>query len=109
MKALEVSINGKVVGLYVPPEGRPFAAMVANVPRTYMRAHIMTSTETEAWQWQLPDVKEGQVIGFRMVEAVPGSSVPPRVSRLDPAETAESKNLAKKAFADARQKRRRRG
>jgi hypothetical protein len=57
MNALEVSIDGKRVGVYVPPEGSTFAAMVGNVPRTYMRAHIMTGNDAESWQWQLPEIK----------------------------------------------------
>ena len=35
MKAHEVSIDGKVIGVYIPPEGEPFAAMIGNIPRTY--------------------------------------------------------------------------
>jgi hypothetical protein len=69
MKALEVSIDGKVIGTYVPPKGSTFAAMVANIPRRYMRAHLTSGNNTETWQWQLPDVKHGQTISFRMVEA----------------------------------------
>jgi hypothetical protein len=109
MKALEVSINGKVVGLYVLPEGQTFGAMVANVPRTHMRAQIMTATETEDWHWQLPDVKEGQVIGFRMVKTAPGSGVPPRITLRDEVEAAESesKELAKKVGRNPRGKLRR--
>ncbi len=49
MNALEVLINGKRVGVYVPPEGCTFAAMVGNIPRTYMRAHIMTGSDSENW------------------------------------------------------------
>jgi hypothetical protein len=79
MKALEVSINGKKIGVYVPPEGESFAAMVGNIPRKYMRAHIMTSTDKERWQWQLLDIQEGEVISFRRIEAPAGSGVPPAI------------------------------
>jgi hypothetical protein len=48
MNALEVLINGRRVGVYVPPEGSTFAAMVGNAPRTYMRAHIMTGNDLES-------------------------------------------------------------
>jgi hypothetical protein len=58
MKALEVSIDGKIIGIYVPPEGRPFSAMVANIPRKYMRAQVLASSDEESWQWQLPDISE---------------------------------------------------
>src|ERR1700688_4299410 len=81
MKALEVSIDGEVIGMFVPPRGSAFVAMVGNVPRRYMRAHIMSGNETEDWQWQLPDVKKGSIISFRMVEAQTGSGIPPHFVR----------------------------
>lgn len=31
MKALQVSIDGAVIGVFVPPDGCPFAAMVGNI------------------------------------------------------------------------------
>ena len=106
MKALEVSIDGKVIGVYIPPEGEPFAAMIGNIPRTYMRAHVTSVTDTESWQWQLPDLKEGQVISFRLIEAEPGTGVPPhRVKPRDPAEVADTRRLAQEAYARAMQER----
>lgn len=62
----------------MPPEGSTFGAMVGNVPRTYMRAHIMTGNDAENWQWQLPDIEPGQLISFRQVAAPVGSGVPPQ-------------------------------
>jgi len=41
MKALEVSIDGRVIGVFIPPDDQPFSAMIANVPKTYMRAQIL--------------------------------------------------------------------
>jgi len=106
MKALEVSIDGKVIGVYVPPDGQVFGAMVGNIPRTYMRAHVMSGTETESWQWQLPDLQEGQVISFQLIEAEPGTGVPPQyVRNRDPAEVAEIRSLASEAYAQAMQER----
>jgi hypothetical protein len=103
MNALEVLINGKRVGIYVPPEGSSFGAMVGNVPRTYMRAHIMTRYDAESWQWQLPDIKPGQLISFRQVKAPVGSGVPPQFIRSrDPREVAENKREAKKLYAKAK-------
>jgi hypothetical protein len=84
MKAVEVSIEGRVVGLFASPEQGPWFAMVGNIPRKYMRAHIMTQTPTEAWQWQLPDVQEGERIEFRIVEATPNDIRPAQfVRKLD--------------------------
>src|SRR5262245_50392897 len=80
-ECLEVSINGKRIGVYVPPEGSTFAAMVGNIPRKYMRAHIMTENDVERWQWQLPNIKLGQRISFRLVRAPVGSGVPPQFVR----------------------------
>jgi hypothetical protein len=64
MKALEVSIDGKVIGVFVTPEGEAFSAMIANIPKTCMRAQVLASSDAERWQWQLPDVQEGEVISF---------------------------------------------
>lgn len=106
MKALEVSIDGKVIGIFVPPARNTFAAMVGNIPRSHMRAHIMSGNDKESWQWQLPDVSEGQTISFRMIEAKAGSGIPPHyVRQRSPKEVAENKRLAKKAFAQAMEER----
>jgi hypothetical protein len=103
MNALEVLINGKQVGVYVPPEGCTFAAMVGNIARTHMRAHIMTGSDSESWQWQLPDIKPGQLISFRLVEAPLGSGVPPQLVRpRDPKEVEENRREARKAYAKAK-------
>ncbi len=103
MNALEVSIDGKLVGVYVPPSDSPFAAMVGNIPRTYMRAHIMTGNDKESWQWQLPDIQPGQCISFRLIEAPVGSGVPPQFVRpRDPQEVDENKREAKKMYAKAK-------
>jgi hypothetical protein len=89
MKALEVSVDGKAIGIFVPPEGKPFVAGVGNIPGSYMRAHIMSGNDTECWRRQLPDVNEGQTISFRMIEAEPGSGIPPQyVRQREPEEIA---------------------
>ncbi len=106
MKALEVSIDGKVVGIFVPPDGACFTAMVGNIPRTYMRAHIVSGTDTESWQWQLPDLREGQTITFRMVEARSSSGVPPQfVRHRHPREVARTKRLAAQGYGRAMKER----
>jgi hypothetical protein len=100
MNAVEVLIDGKRVGTYVPPEGSSFAVMVGNVPRTYMRAHITAMSDAESWQWQLPDIKPGQLISFRQINALAGSGVPPQFVRpRDPREVAENRREAKKLYA----------
>src|SRR5688572_21162537 len=105
MKALEVLIDGEPIGVYVPPHGASFAAMVGNIPRKYMRAHIMTGTDDESWQWQLPDIQPEQLISFRMVEAPAGSGIPPHfVRRRDPREAAENKREAAKLYAKAKRR-----
>jgi hypothetical protein len=105
MNALEVSIDGKRIGIFVPPDGACFAAMVGNVPRRYMRAHIMTGNDAESWQWQLPNIRPGHRISFRLVKAPVGSGVLPQFIRpRDPKEVAESKREAKKLYARAKRK-----
>lgn len=76
MKALEVTIDGRFIGVYAAPDEGPWIALMANIPRTYMRAHIMTETPTESWQWQVPDIQEGECIEFRIVDA-DSSDIPP--------------------------------
>jgi hypothetical protein len=99
VNALEVSIDGKRIGIYVPPDGCPFAAMVGNIPRVYMRAHIMTSNDAESWQWQLPDIKPGQRISFRQIEAPTGSGVPPQFVRSrDPREVEKCKREGRRLY-----------
>jgi len=87
-KALEVTIDGKKVGTYVPPTGKSFAAYLANIPKKYMRAHIVSGSDTENWYWQLPDMKEGQTISFRLIETNE-TGVPPRVEEKNLEEVAE--------------------
>lgn len=103
MNAVEVLINRKRIGVYVPPDGCTFSAMVGNIPRGYMRAHIMTGNDAERWQWQLPDIQPGQLISFRLVEAPVGSGVPPQFIRSrDPREVERTRKAAKKAYAKVR-------
>lgn len=105
MKALEVLLNGKVIGLYVPPEDECFSVMMANIPRTYMRAQVASGNQTESWYWQLPDINENDIIAFRLVEANGRAGVPPqRIEPKDPKETAALKRKAAKAWARAKKR-----
>src|SRR5258708_7359539 len=91
------------IGVYVPPEGATFAAMVGNIPRKYMRAHIMAGSDTERWQCQLPDIRPGQRISFRLVKAPVGSGVPPQFIRArDPGEVVENRREARRLHAKAK-------
>jgi hypothetical protein len=102
MKALEVSIDEKIIGIFVSPEGRPFSAMVANIPRKYMRAQVLASSDEESCQWQLPDISEGQSITFRMVEASPGDGVPAhRITPRNADEVAAIKRHAEESYERA--------
>lgn len=106
MKALQVSINGDVIGVFVPPEGSPFAAMLGNIPKHYMRAQIMSGTHAESWQWRLPDIAEGQTISFCMVDAEPGGGVPPQFKRpIAPAERSANRRRARTAYEKAMKER----
>jgi hypothetical protein len=93
MRALQVSIDGRIFGVFCVPDEAPLLAMCGNIPRTYMRAHIMTGTDTESWQWQMPDVQEGECIEFLITEAEPESSCPPHfVRRLESAEISNGES-----------------
>jgi hypothetical protein len=80
-KALEVLIDGEHYGIFVPQRDAKFGAFVGNNPETYMRAYILCADEEETSSWQLPDIEQGQVISFRMVDAESGSGVPPHEIR----------------------------
>ena len=104
VKAVEVSLDGEPLGVFVPPVGEAFAVFVGNIPRTYMRVQVVSGTKTESWSWQLPDVKEGQLLSLRMVEAVPGSGRPP--GRVSPREAASTRAATGKSARRAKPKRR---
>ena len=94
MKALEVIVDGKVLGTFAPPKGGWFVATVGNIPRKYMRADIRAGARKERWQWQLPDIQPGQTIAFRMVDAAAGTGIAPqRVRRVDRAEAEEFEKM----------------
>jgi hypothetical protein len=78
-KALEVTIDGKIIGVYVPGSGRCFSAILGNIPRKYMRAQVLSSSDQDNWYWQLPDINEGQTISFRMIETSEKGVPPQRV------------------------------
>jgi len=106
MKALEMSIDGSVIGVFVPPEGGHFFAALANIPGTYMRAQIMSGDERESWQWQLPDIQEGQTVSYRMIEAATGSGIPPHiVEPRTPEEVAESRRRGEEVYERAMKER----
>ena len=62
MKALEVSIDGVIVGVFVPAAAKPyFGAALRNGPHYSIVANVS--------DWDLPEVCEGQLISFRLIEA----------------------------------------
>jgi hypothetical protein len=61
MKALEVSIDGVIVGVFVPPADKPFVGALRNGPQHSIVANIS--------EWNLPEVCEGQRISFRMIKS----------------------------------------
>lgn len=81
MRALQVSIDGRVVGVYASPDQAPFWAMIGNIPRDYMRGSIMLNTPTESWQWQLPDMQEGECVEFCLTDVDPETVSPPHYVR----------------------------
>jgi hypothetical protein len=66
MKALEVSVDGEILGTFVSPKGGCFFADVSNVPRRYMRASVRARAKAERCHWRLPDLPADQVVSFRM-------------------------------------------
>ena len=104
-KALEVLIDGIHFGFYVPPEGQTFGAMVGNIPISYMRAHIVSGSETESWQWQLPDIQEGQSLTFRLVDVDASQGTPPgRIEQVQIDQDEHNKFMAQARVAIANAK-----
>jgi hypothetical protein len=99
VKAIEVALDGEVIGTCVPPPGGCFVVHVGNIPRSHMRVHVMSSTETETWSWQLADVKERQTLSLRMVDARPGSGLTP--GRITPSPST-SASAPRKRIRNAR-------
>ncbi len=71
-----------------------------------MRVQICSGSDTENWHWQLPDISEGQVISFKMVDAPENSGIPPgRVLPRDPEKNEELKRLARESHKQAKRER----
>jgi hypothetical protein len=93
VNAVEVALDGTPVGIFVPPLGQPFTVFVGNIPRSYMRVQVLSGTKHESWSWQLPNVRLGQVLSLRMVEAPVGSGRPP--GRISPRPTGRQATTRK--------------
>jgi hypothetical protein len=103
-KALEVLIDGKHLGYFVPPEGSAFGVMVGNVPIHYMRAQVSTGGASESWYWQLPDIEEGQDLTLRLVDVDASQGRPPaRIEAIDASRQEEIKRMAREAAQKARE------
>ncbi|MES2820974.1 MAG: hypothetical protein V4812_18520 [Pseudomonadota bacterium] len=95
-RAIEVLVDGQRVKLLQAPDGGPASVQLANVPRDHMRAWAHASSDDEAWQWQLPDIQDGQTISFRVIQAEQHEITPPQeVEKRDPEQVAEGKQRAK--------------
>jgi hypothetical protein len=106
MKALQVWIDGREIGIYVPPKDGHFSAMLGNIPRTYMRAFVSAGNGSEGWQWQLPDLKEGETISFRMIDAKRRAGRRPQSKwKYSAEEIAERTRLAREGYARAMKER----
>ncbi len=109
VNAVEVVLDGAPVGIFVPPLGQPFTVFVGNIPRSYMRVQVVSGTKHESWSWQLPDVRLGQVLTLRMVEAPVGSGRPPRISPRSTQRQGTTRKLKHRRRAPAERKARPRG
>jgi len=103
MKALEVLIDGKFFCLCVPPTDGTIGANVSNVPRKYMRAHVLGTNLAEVRSWQLPDIAESQLIAFRLID-VPDGTVgrePCEIEMRTPEEVEEARRRGAAAYQQA--------
>jgi hypothetical protein len=103
--AIDVAIDGKTIGVCVPPAGGSFVVFVGNIPRSHMRVQVLSGTETESWSWQLADVRPGEALTLRMIKAPVGAGLAPgRISPREP-RVAASRN-AQRTSGPARKRRR---
>lgn len=103
MKALEVRLARRRVGVFVPPAGGTFSVMLANVPQTYMRAFVTAGNGHESFRWQLPDTKEGERLTFRMIDVAEGTTgaEPHEVEAVPAKERKRLTTMARRAYARA--------
>jgi hypothetical protein len=103
-RAIEVLIDGERVGLLQARGGNPVGVSVGNIPRDHMRVWATGSDDTETWYWQMPDVADGQMVSFRVVEIEDNEiSKPYQIEKRDPEEVAENKRIAKEMYKKAMQ------
>jgi hypothetical protein len=98
-RAIEVLVNGKRVGLLQARGGKPVGLAIGNLPSDHMRVWAHGSDDEEKWFWQMPDVPDGQLVSFRVIQAEPSEiSTPDEVELRDPAEVAEMKRKSKELW-----------
>lgn len=74
MKALEISIDGVIVGIFVPPAyGGHVHVALRNGPQNSILANFH--------DLDLPEVREGQRISFRMIESPVDADAEPQIIR----------------------------
>lgn len=104
-RAIEVLVDGQRVRLLQAPDGGPASVQLANVPGDHMRVWAHASSDDETWQWQLPDIQDGQTISFRVIQAEQHEITSPQeVEKRDPEQVAEGKRRAKEWLKEAMQK-----
>ena len=99
--ALEVWLGRKKIRTCLAaPGGYVVGASLANVPRTYMRAFVSSSSDKEEHFWQLPDIAENQRVSFRLVRVASGDA-PLRIRRRTASELRRLRAQGKRAYARA--------
>lgn len=61
-------MNGEKFARCSSPKDGTFSAIVGDIPRDHARAFCMASNEEERWQWQFPDLNEGDEISFKIIK-----------------------------------------
>ena len=101
LKALEVSINGKIVRVCLPPKDGFFGLTVANLPGSHMRGAVIATNDVVDYRWHLPHVGERDVLSVRMIPAKDGDE-PDVISTVHDANQDEQKETRRLTTVSAR-------
>jgi hypothetical protein len=78
-KALEVTIDQKIIGIYVPSAGNSFAAELECEPEDCTNLMVVSGTDQETWYWYIDNIGKDSIVSFRMIETDERGVLPHRV------------------------------
>jgi hypothetical protein len=67
-KALEVTIDQKIIGIYVPSDGKQFVAELESDPEVCTNLMVVSGSDQETWYWYIDNIAKDSIVSFRMIE-----------------------------------------